>query len=71
MKSFLFILASLTGISLVVAVLLHSAKGDGMGGIGAPAKMFNSQRGLEAGLNKVTSGLAAAFLLLSLLLALM
>ena len=58
----------ISAIGLVIAVLLHSAKGAGLGNIGGQAKMFASQKGLEDGLNKVTAILGGLFLVTSALL---
>ncbi len=68
MKILLIILHTLTAISLVGAVLLHTAKGDGLAGIGAQARLFRSSKGMESGLNKVTTVLAGLFLVLAGLL---
>ncbi len=65
MRIFLVCLELLISIGLVGAILLHSAKGEGLGGIGGPAKMFRSAKGMEAGLNRITAGLAFVFLLLA------
>lgn len=54
---------------MVILVLLHSAKGEGLGGIGGQATLFNSQRGLEAGLNIATSVVGGVFLISVLLLS--
>jgi preprotein translocase subunit SecG len=45
-------------LGLIIAVMLHSAKGEGLGAIGGQAKIFGSQKGVEAGLNRLTTGLA-------------
>ncbi len=58
------ILQMIVGVMLIVLVLLHSPKGDGMGGIGGAAQLFSSQRGAEAGLNKVTTWVTVIFFLL-------
>ena len=63
MKTFLLIIEFVSAIALIIAVLLHSAKGEGLGGIGGQARVFNTQKGMEDGLNKVTSILAGVFLL--------
>ncbi|MFC1517622.1 preprotein translocase subunit SecG [Candidatus Margulisiibacteriota bacterium] len=55
----------LVGTSLIVTILLHSAKGEGLGGIGGQAKLFGSQKGLEEGLDKITTFFAVTFLILS------
>jgi preprotein translocase subunit SecG len=57
-------------VFLIVAVLLHSAKGEGLGAIGGGGgNVFGSQRGVEAGLNRITTGLAVMWGLVSLALA--
>ena len=44
-----------SGILLILLVLLHSPKGDGMGGIAASgSSMFTSASSAEASLNKIT-----------------
>ena len=58
----------LSGIGLILLVLLHSAKGEGLGSIGTQARVFASQKGLETGLNKLTTVFASLFMLASLLL---
>lgn len=68
MHTFLLILALISSVLLVVLVLLHSAKGEGLGSVGGQARLFSSQRGLETGLNVVTSIVAAVFLITTLLL---
>jgi preprotein translocase subunit SecG len=67
-KTFLIFVQIVSAVALVVAVLLHTAKGEGLGGIGGAAKLFGSPKGLEEGLDKITAGCAAVFLLVSLIL---
>ena len=56
------------GILLMVLVLLHSPKGDGMGGLAASgSSMFSSASSAEATLNRVTWTCLAVFLSLSLI----
>ena len=44
-----------SGVLLILLVLLHSPKGDGMGGIAASgSSMFTSASSAEASLNKIT-----------------
>jgi len=69
MHAFLLTIAIISSLLLIVLVLLHSAKGEGLGGIGGQAKLFSSQRGLESGLNVFTSIVAALFLVTTLLLS--
>lgn len=69
MKLVLLILELVVSLFLIMAVLLHSPKGEGLGAIGGQARMFRAQKGMEDGLNKLTTGLAIAFLGLALLLS--
>ncbi|MEB3265362.1 MAG: preprotein translocase subunit SecG [Cyanobacteriota bacterium] len=60
----------LSGVLLIVSVLLHSPKGDGMGGLAASGgSMFSSARSAEATLNRVSWTLLALFLGLAVLLS--
>ncbi len=63
MKTLLLTIEFISAIALTVAVLLHSAKGEGLGGIGGQAKLYHSQKGLEDGLTRVTSIIATIFLI--------
>ena len=59
-----------SGILLILLVLLHSPKGDGMGGIAASgSSMFTSATSAEASLNKVTWVMLIIFLTLSIVLS--
>jgi preprotein translocase subunit SecG len=58
-------------VALVVGVLLHSAKGEGLAGIGGQAHIFGSQKGVEAGLNRITAIIAALWFLVAIALALL
>lgn len=57
-------------IAMIIAVMLHSVKGEGIAGIGGQAHLFGSQKGVEAGLNKVTSIIAGLWILVSIVLVL-
>lgn len=70
MKIFLLTIQITTGLGLILLVLLHSAKGEGFGSVGGQAKLFASQKGLESGLNRITTAMAISFVLASLLLSL-
>lgn len=70
-KVFLSISQVFLSIALIVAVLLHSAKGEGLAGIGGQAHMFGSQKGVEAGLNRITTVIAACWILVAIALAVM
>ena len=59
-----------TGVVLVISVLLHSPKGDGMGGLAASgSSMFSSASSAEATLNRVTWTCLAIFLCLAVILS--
>lgn len=70
-KVFLTILQVFLSLALIGAVLLHSAKGEGLAGIGGQAHMFGSQKGVEAGLNRITTAIGAAWVVVAILLAVM
>ena len=57
-----------TSVLLIILVLLHSPKGDGIAAIGGASQMFSSQKSAEKGLNKLTYIVAAIFLLCTFLL---
>ena len=59
-----------TGVLLIVLVLLHSPKGDGMGGLAASgSSMFSSASSAEATLNRLTWTCLALFLSLAVILS--
>ena len=59
-----------SGVLLIISVLLHSPKGDGMGGLASSGgSMFTSARSAEATLNRITWTLLALFLGLAVLLS--
>jgi preprotein translocase subunit SecG len=62
------VLQVISALVVIVLVLLHSPKGEGIGSIGGTAQIFSSQKGAEAALNKVTAYSAGAFYLLSFVL---
>lgn len=59
------IVQAVSALLLIIMVLLHSPKGDGIGAIGGAAQMFSSQKGAEATLNKTTAWIAGIFYLFS------
>tara|TARA_Y100000589_G_scaffold55580_1_gene46023 strand:+ start:453 stop:677 length:225 start_codon:yes stop_codon:yes gene_type:complete len=70
MSSILTWIWALSGILLILLVLLHSPKGDGMGGIAASgSSMFTSASSAEASLNKATWTILIFFLLLAVVLS--
>ena len=54
---------------LVVLVLLHSPKGDGLGGIGGQAQLFTSAKSAEKTLNQITWTLSSIFIGLTIVLS--
>ena len=59
-----------SGILLILLVLLHSPKGDGMGGIAASgSSMFTGASSAEASLNKITWTILIIFLSLAIILS--
>ena len=60
----------ISGILLILLVLLHSHKGDGMGGIAASgSSMFSSASSAESSLNKITWMILIIFLSLAIILS--
>ncbi len=62
------ILQIASAVILIVLVLLHSPKGDGIGAIGSAAQVFSSQKGAESTLNRITTWVVVAFFVLSFIL---
>jgi preprotein translocase subunit SecG len=58
-----------SAVGLIVLVLLHSPKGDGIGAIGGQAQLFSSTKSAENTLNRVTWALTAIFLGLTVVLS--
>ncbi|AFY72745.1 protein translocase, SecG subunit [Synechococcus sp. PCC 7502] len=55
--------------SLIFLILLHSPKGDGLGGIGGQAQLFASTKSAETSLNRLTWILTVLFLGLTIVLS--
>lgn len=60
---------SLSAIGLIILVLLHSPKGDGLGGLSGQAQLFTSTKSAEVTLNRVTWTLTAIFMGLTVVLS--
>lgn len=56
-------------LALIVAILIHPAKGMGLGSMGGSAQIFGSQKGAETGLNRVTAAILILWMGTALLLA--
>ena len=61
MLTLVWITQVISALLLIVLILMHSPKGDGIAGIGSAAQMFSSQKSAEKGLNKLTAIVAAVF----------
>lgn len=68
MLTFLWTIQIITAVLLLILILLHSPKGDGIAGIGGASQIFSSQKSAEKGLNKVTGIIAAIFLVCTFLI---
>ena len=68
MLSLVWTIQVVSAVLLIVLILMHSPKGDGIAGIGNAAQMFASQKSAEKGLNKLTAIVAAVFLVCVFLL---
>jgi preprotein translocase subunit SecG len=60
---------ALSALGMIVLVLLHSPKGDGIGAIGGQAQLFSSTKSAENTLNRVTWALTVIFLGLTVVLS--
>ena len=61
---------AISGVFLILLVLLHSPKGDGMGGLASSgSSMFTSASSAEATLNRITWSCLAIFLSLAVILS--
>ncbi len=56
-------------VGLTTLVLLHSPKGDGLGGLGGQAQLFTSTKSAETTLNRVTWTLTVLFMGLTVVLS--
>jgi preprotein translocase subunit SecG len=63
------ILWAISAVGLIVLVLLHSPKGDGLGGLGGQAQLFTSTKSAETTLNRVTWTLTVLFMGLTVILS--
>jgi len=68
MANFLWITSTVCAVLLIVLVLMHSPKGDGIGGIGGASHIFASQKSAEKGLNKITAIVCAVFIICTFLI---
>lgn len=68
MLTLTWIIQIASALLLIVLILLHSPKGDGIGGMGGASHLFSSQKSAESGLNKLTAYVSAIFLICTFLL---
>lgn len=68
MLTLTWIIQIASALLLIVLVLLHSPKGDGIGGIGGASQLFSSQKSAESGLNKLTMYITIIFFICTFLL---
>ena len=60
---------AISAVGLIILVLLHSPKGDGLGGLGGQAQLFTSTKSAETTLNRLTWTLTILFIGLTLVLS--
>jgi preprotein translocase subunit SecG len=58
----------LLSLCMIGMILLHSPKGEGLGGIGGSATLFSGKRGAEAGLDRLTWIFALLFMAICVVL---
>lgn len=63
------LLWAVSAVGLIILVLLHSPKGDGLGGLSGQAQLFTSTKSAETTLNRVTWALTAIFMGLTVVLS--
>lgn len=68
MVIFFYSIQIISALLLILFVLLHSPKGEGIGSIGGASQLFSSQKSAENGLNRITYVLGGIFIVTSLLL---
>ena len=68
MLTLVWITQVVSALLLMILILMHSPKGDGIAGIGNAAQMFSSQKSAEKGLNKLTAIVAGVFIVCVFLL---
>lgn len=63
------IIWAISALGLIILVLLHSPKGDGIGGIGGQAQLFTSTKSAETALNRITWIFSIVFMGLTVVLS--
>lgn len=62
LEQLLEIVSIASAILLIVLVLLHSPKSDGLGGLSGQAELFTSTKSAEKTLNRITWALGLVFI---------
>lgn len=68
MLTFVWTIQIISALLLIILILLHDPKGDGIAGLGGASQIFSSQKSAENGLNRVTGVVAGVFLVCTFLL---
>ena len=68
MVTFIWAVQILSALLLIILILLHSPKGDGIAGMGGMSQVFASQKSAESGLNKLTGIIAGIFVVCTFVL---
>lgn len=68
MVNILWTIETVSAVLLIILILLHSPKGDGIGGMGGASHVFASQKSAEKGLNKLTGIICAIFIICTFLI---
>lgn len=68
MLTLTWIIQIASALLLIILILLHSPKGDGIAGIGGASQLFSSQKSAESGLNKLTGIISCVFIICTFLL---
>ncbi|NET37867.1 MAG: preprotein translocase subunit SecG [Cyanothece sp. SIO1E1] len=63
------IIWAISATGLIILVLLHSPKGDGLGGLGGQAQLFTSTKSAETTLNRATWVLTVLFMGMTVILS--
>ena len=66
--TFLWGVQIISALLLILLVLLHSPKGDGILGIGGASQIFASQKNAESGLTKLTTIISVIFFVTTFLI---
>jgi preprotein translocase subunit SecG len=61
-------ISTASALLLIILILLHSPKGDGIAGIGGASHVFASQKSAEKGLNKLTAIVGIIFVVCAFLI---